>query len=113
MRVDDQSPSSESGREIPFILRDRLAAHRTVLANERTLLAYIRTALALGVSGVTFVHFFPSRVIAAVGWCFVPLGVALLVVGLARYRHERRRLRPHRAGDPNDVGEVGSPDGDS
>ena len=34
-----------------LILRDHLAADRTVLANERTFLAYIRTTLTLFVAG--------------------------------------------------------------
>lgn len=41
-----------------LILRDRLAIDRTASANERTFLAYIRTALALFVSGATFVKIF-------------------------------------------------------
>ena len=83
-----------------------------MLANERTFLAYVRTALALGVSGITFVHFFPSPAIAAVGWCFIPLGVATLVVGLVRFRHERRRMRPFRTGSVDDVYDAGSQDHD-
>jgi len=40
-----------------LILRDHLAADRTILANERTFLAYIRTALTLFVAGLSFIHF--------------------------------------------------------
>lgn len=50
-----------------LILRDRLAADRTVLANERTFLAYLRTALAFLISGVSLLHFFDIRWMQVVG----------------------------------------------
>lgn len=68
------------------LLRDKLAADRTILANERTLLSYIRTALTLIVAGVTFIHFFQTPAIVVLGWVFLPLGAAALGIGLWRYR---------------------------
>ena len=68
-----------------LILRDHLPIDRTVLANERTLLAYVRTALALFVSGVTFIKFFDSRLMEAIGWAFIPMGVGLGVFSAYRY----------------------------
>ncbi len=73
-------------------LRDHLAGHRTTLANERTLLAYVRTGLTLFVAGVSFIRFFDHLLIESIGWAFVPLGVAVLLLGLARYRKIRDRI---------------------
>ena len=79
-----------------LILRDHLAADRTILANERTLLAYIRTALTLFVAGLSFVRFFGALWIVAVGWAFVPLAGAICVVGVVRYRRRQCVLAPLR-----------------
>ena len=58
-----------TGLEDQLILRDHLAADRTILANERTFLAYIRTALTLFVAGLSFVHLkvFDSHVVEGIG----------------------------------------------
>ena len=40
-----------------LILRDCLAADRTVLANERTLLSYVRTAMAFMAAGAALLRF--------------------------------------------------------
>ncbi len=69
-----------------LIVRDFLAIDRTVLANERTFLAYNRTALALVAVGASFIQFFGSIALEAVGWSFLPLGVFTFVYGLFRYR---------------------------
>ncbi|NOZ25929.1 MAG: DUF202 domain-containing protein [Nitrospirae bacterium] len=75
------------------VLRDHLAAQRTVLANERTLLSYVRTALTLLVAGVSFIKFFGSVVIEALGWVLVPLGLLTLAKGIASYRSMARTIR--------------------
>ncbi len=85
--------------ENQLILRDHLAADRTILANERTFLAYIRTALTLFVAGLSFVHFkdifstqiaiFSSHVVEIIGSVFILLGIATFFVGLVRYRRMR------------------------
>jgi putative membrane protein len=75
-----------------LILRDHLAVDRTILANERTFLAYIRTALYLIVAGVTFVKFFDTAVVVAVGWLFLPLGIITLAIGLRRYRSMKETI---------------------
>ena len=56
--------------EDQLILRDHLAADRTILANERTFLAYIRTALTLFVAGLSFMHLklLSSRIPQIVEW---------------------------------------------
>ncbi|MGC9530484.1 MAG: YidH family protein [Candidatus Bipolaricaulaceae bacterium] len=80
------------------ILRDRLAAERTALAAERTLLAYVRTALALVAAGVSFIRFFPTPTMIAVGWGLVPVGAATLAVGGWRFLQCRRRTAALRGG---------------
>ena len=76
-----------------LILRDHLAAERTVLANERTLLAYVRTALGTFVAGVSFVQFFTSVIIQGLGWALAAVSLVALWVGIARYRRVGRNLR--------------------
>lgn len=80
-------------RQSVLILRDHLALSRTVLANERTLLAYIRTALSLSVTGAFLVKFFETPSVLYTGWAFIPLGGAVLVFGVARYRKMQVMLR--------------------
>ena len=75
-----------------LILRDRLAAQRTLLANERTLLAYARTALTFLIGGVTFLQFFGHVVAQALGWTFIPAAAVTAVVGGLSYRRTKRLL---------------------
>ena len=75
-----------------LILRDHLAADRTVLANDRTFLAYARTALALLVSGITLVRFFGHGVTDVLGWVLIPLGVLTMVVGTRAYFRMRKKI---------------------
>ena len=81
-----------------LILRDHLAADRTVLANERTLLAYLRTALGGFVAGVSFIQFFSTLAIHVLGWVFCIGAIGAVAVGLVRYRQVERSLRHLRAG---------------
>lgn len=76
-----------------MILRDHLAADRTILSNQNTFLAYLRTALTLFVAGVTFIKFFDNLLIEIVGWIFMPTGVVTFFVGLVRYNRLRVILR--------------------
>ena len=97
-RMSDE-PTPYKNVEDQLILRDHLAADRTILANERTFLAYIRTALTLFVAGLSFVHFkdifstqvaiFSSHVVEIIGIIFILLGIATFFVGLVRYRRMR------------------------
>ncbi|HBO97150.1 MAG TPA: DUF202 domain-containing protein [Candidatus Omnitrophica bacterium] len=60
---------------------------RTNLANERTLLAYVRTALALAVSGMAAIKFFPeSPLVVSLGWLAVAGGIMLLAWGIVHIR---------------------------
>ncbi|MBL7120126.1 MAG: DUF202 domain-containing protein [Dehalococcoidia bacterium] len=75
-----------------LILRDYLAADRTVLANERTLLSYVRTAMAFAATSAALIHFFDSALAEVVGWVLIPLAVGILVVGAQRYIRMSQRL---------------------
>jgi putative membrane protein len=87
-------PTEDPYRKIPpeqLILRDHLAADRTVLANERTLLAYVRTSLALVIGGISLVKFFDNTVLTVLGWALVPTGLMTLGLGVRSFLHTRRR----------------------
>ena len=75
-----------------LILRDYLAADRTVLADERTLLSYIRTAMAFAAAGAALIHFFDSTFVEVVGWVLISLAIGILAVGAQRYLRMRQRL---------------------
>ena len=79
-----------------LILRDRLAADRTILSNERTFLAYIRTALTLFIAGLSFVHFeiLGSPIVdGTICATFVVLSIATFLVGLVRYKRMQALIR--------------------
>ena len=73
--------------------RDGLAVDRTVMANERTLLAWVRTGLTFLAAGLTFIQFFSRPLAVAVGWIFIPIGLASFVLGFSRYLHFHRKIR--------------------
>ena len=86
-------PYSSFSRE-QLILRDHLAADRTILANERTFLAYLRTALAFGAAGAALLKLVPNDSgIRLFGWLLIPLGIAVFAVGVLRFLKFHRSLR--------------------
>ena len=79
-----------------LILRDHLAADRTILANERTFLAYIRTALTLFIAGLSFIHFnIMSSIIVdrAIGGILMFIGAITFFLGLYRYHKTKSLIR--------------------
>ena len=112
-------PTPYRGLEDQLILRDHLAADRTILANERTYLAYIRTALTLFVAGLSFVHFkdifrsqvaiFSSHVVEVIGIIFILLGIATFFVGFVRYRRMRALIHKIKQEELIALGEEDSP----
>jgi len=77
----DAAEEEDAYRDVPpetLILRDHLAADRTVLANERTFLAYLRTAFAFVVGGASLAHFIDRDWALAAGWAMIPVGAVLL-----------------------------------
>lgn len=71
---------------------DRLALGRNKLANERTLLAYIRTFLSFVVAGVSLIQFFHVVWFIVLGYCLIPAGFLILIMGAIRYYRVERRL---------------------
>lgn len=88
-------------RREELILRDCLAAHRTVLAKERTVLAYLRTSLAFLIGGVSFVQFFDSPVVRGLGWSFVPIAALIAGFGSWNYFATKRSLNMIATRDPD------------
>ena len=75
-----------------LILRDFLAADRTVLANETTLLAYVRTSLAVLAAGAAFLQFFDEVWLDIIGALCIPLAAALLIIGVWRFRQMKAQI---------------------
>lgn len=76
-------------------VRDNLAMERTKLANERTLLAYSRTAMALVLAGLSFIKFFEDPIYKTIGAGFIPIGIAIGIVGYRRYCKKQDRISNH------------------
>ncbi len=107
-----EKPTPYTGMEEQLILRDHLAADRTILANERTFLAYIRTALTLFVAGLSFVHLkeiFSSYIVEVIGVIFIMLGIVTFFVGLVRYKRMQALIRKIKNEELKELGEQGSP----
>ncbi len=79
-----------------LILRDYLAADRTVLANERTLMSYIRTSVALAAAGGSLIHFLDLLAADIGGGLLLAIAAGILGVGLQRFIWYRRRLKNFR-----------------
>jgi putative membrane protein len=77
----------------PALLRERLAAMRTLMANERTVLAYVRTSLALLIAGFSGLHLLEPLFWKVVSWVFIVFGLAVFAVGVFRFAICRRVLR--------------------
>ena len=90
METDKEHSMSSRNRYQNPVLRDNLAAQRTMLANERTYLAYIRTALTLFVAGVTLIKFFGHVIYEIIGWILIPLGIMILIKGILSYIKMKR-----------------------
>lgn len=86
--------NEQSNMIIPdtIILRDYLAAERTVLSNERTFLSYLRTAMAFAGGGISLIHFIASSFADTVGILLIVTSVIALAIGIWRYIRTRRSL---------------------
>ncbi|MCX5770696.1 MAG: DUF202 domain-containing protein [Candidatus Hydrogenedentes bacterium] len=87
----NQQPYNDKIRK-EMILRDHLAAARTVLANERTILAYLRTALTTIAAGVGLIELTTTPAMQTIGWILLPVGAACLVIGVVRYLQFRQYI---------------------
>ena len=72
---------------------DQLAYERTQLANERTFLAYVRTFIGFVASGAGIIILLELPFAFPVGAAFIGAGIGFLIVGVCRYRQNRRRIR--------------------
>lgn len=88
----NRDPYSQFKKE-ELILRDYLAADRTVLANERTFMAFIRTSLALAAGGASLIHFLGSLAANIGGGLLLALAAGVLGWGLQRFFYYKRRLK--------------------
>ena len=79
------APYQEFGPD-QLILRDYLAAARTMLANERTLLAYVRTALSVVLAGAVMIRFGETGALQWAGWALIPVSGLMLLIGVWRFR---------------------------
>ena len=73
-------------------LRDELAIHRTILANQRTLLTFFNASLALVIAGLTLIKFFGGHFIYWFGCSLWPAGVILLGCGFRNYFIHKRKI---------------------
>lgn len=71
--------------EEELIVRDRLAADRTALANERTFLSYIRTALAFAAAGFGILQLYDQTGLIVLGWILISTGIIILIIGTIRF----------------------------
>lgn len=90
--MDDRHNIYEKYDDKNLILRDHLAADRTILANDRTVLAYVRTALTAFVAGLTIIKFFGGIYFQILGWLMLVIGIIISLSGVARCRRNRKYL---------------------
>lgn len=81
-----------------LLLRDYLAADRTMLAVDRTFLSYIRTSLTLFVAGISLIKFFDTALIHSMGWLFIISGIATFIFGLKRRIVVNKVINKQKAG---------------
>ena len=75
-----------------MILRDFLAADRTLLANERTLLAYIRTGIGMLAIAITLIKLFDTSLTYILGIIFMVMSVVPMAIGIYRYKTINKKI---------------------
>lgn len=75
-----------------MILRDFLAADRTLLANERTLLAYIRTGIGLLAIAISLIKLFSTTTTYVLGIFFIALSIIPIIVGVHKYKKINEKI---------------------
>ena len=78
-----------------LILRDLLAIDRTKLANERPFLSYLSSFIVIVSSGIAIIKIDFLEEIQNLGWVFIFIGPALLVVGVLRFFYVRKKIEKY------------------
>lgn len=74
-------------------IQDELAAKRTTLANQRTFLSFVTASLAVTVSGVTVIRFFPGHWSYWLDWMLLPAAAFLFTCGIVNFYRQKRKIR--------------------
>ncbi|MCB9426402.1 MAG: DUF202 domain-containing protein [Flavobacteriales bacterium] len=72
---------------------DLLAIERTRLANERTFLAYFRTFIVFLSSGFAIFKIEIFSSLKSLGYFFIGVSFALLIMGIARFLYVKRQIK--------------------
>lgn len=81
--------------ESKLILRDWLAVERTKLANERTFLAYLRSAIALFITGISFLKISYFSDLKHLAFVFLATSPLILLVGIYRLIRVKKWIEKH------------------
>ena len=76
-----------------LLLRDNLAAERTLLANQRTLLAFVRTGLYLLVTALAIYKFIEIRNNGWIVWTMAISSVVVMLIGTINFFIVRKKIR--------------------
>lgn len=74
-------------------LTDKLAIHRTRLANERTFLAYFRSAIVFLSSGFAIVELEILEEVKWIGYLLIIIGPVLFLIGLFRMLYVKKEIK--------------------
>lgn len=72
---------------------NKLAAARTILANERTLLSYFRTSLACLIGGAGLIKFFEHPLYVLTGSVLIAVSALCLLAGIRRFWTTRKLIQ--------------------
>ncbi len=93
MTTTPQNQTMDPNNTQPLKLTDWLALERTQLANERTFLAYFRTFVVFLSSGFAILKVEVLQEVRELGWALLVLAPCLLLVGIYRFLHVKRKLK--------------------
>lgn len=76
-----------------LILREKLAIERTDMAIDRTLLSFVRTSLYFVIAGMTVNSLLKVSYGLWVEIIFWILGICILIIGIIKYRFQKKKLK--------------------
>lgn len=85
-------PLDKNNLNKDLILREKLAIERTEMANDRTLLSFIRTGLYFSIAGITINELLQPRYGLALTIFFLVVAVLVTLVGIIKYRQQKKKL---------------------